>query len=288
MPEEPTWGFVGQAARQLTDRDNAVYGICLRGKPRWGENTAFLTAMANPFGAGWFDADWSPRFDSPEWKEALTTSLPLMEDAGPPGASSNGFDENLAPFQSGKGAMGIDATVAGSVVTSPDDSQVADRMGFAPAPDAGLGKRADWLRAWALGVPAGTEKAAAAQTFVSWATGKGYTGLVASEEGWANGPPGTRSSLYENAAYGEAAPFADMTKRSMDAADPLKPHRRGGALHRHPVRRDPRVPGHRHRRRPAVPGRARGPDGQMDADRALASAWSPTEREMRRAGQPKE
>jgi sorbitol/mannitol transport system substrate-binding protein len=67
MPDEPTWDFIKQAAAQLHDPDNGVYGICLRGKPGWGENMAFLTTMANSYGARWFDENWEPQFDSPEW-----------------------------------------------------------------------------------------------------------------------------------------------------------------------------------------------------------------------------
>ncbi|HCO56342.1 MAG TPA: sugar ABC transporter substrate-binding protein, partial [Pelagibacterium sp.] len=40
MPQEPTWEFIGEAARAITDRDNEIYGICLRGKAGWGENMA--------------------------------------------------------------------------------------------------------------------------------------------------------------------------------------------------------------------------------------------------------
>ena len=72
-------------------------------------------------------------------------------------------------------------------------------------------------------VPAGTQKAEAAQKFVSWATSKDYLDLVASKEGWANVPPGTRTSLYDNPEYQKAAPFAKMTLDSINAADPTKP-----------------------------------------------------------------
>ena len=73
-----------------------------------------------------------------------------MKEAGPPGASSNGFNENLALFNSGKCGMWIDATVAASFVTNPKDSKVADKVGFALAPNKGLGKNANWLWAWTL------------------------------------------------------------------------------------------------------------------------------------------
>jgi len=133
------------AANKLTDKSGGVYGICLRGKAGWGENMALLTAMSNSFGARWFDEKWQPQFDKPEWKKTLSTYVDLMKAAGPPGASSNGFNENLALFNSGKCAMWIDATVAASLVTNPKDSSVADRVGFALAPNAGLGKNANWL-----------------------------------------------------------------------------------------------------------------------------------------------
>ncbi|MBB4051965.1 sorbitol/mannitol transport system substrate-binding protein [Devosia subaequoris] len=223
MPEAPTWEFIGEAARAMTDRENDINGICLRGKAGWGENMAFLTAMSNSFGARWFDEDWNPQFDSPEWKETLDTYLSLMADAGPSGASSNGFNENLTLFQQGKCGMWIDATVAASFVTNPDDSTVADKVSFALAPDTGLGKRGNWLWAWSLAIPASSQNADAAEQFIGWATSKEYLELVAAEEGWANVPPGTRISLYENPDYQAAAPFAEMTMGSIYAADPTQP-----------------------------------------------------------------
>lgn len=222
MPEAPTWDTIAKAARAMTDKANEVYGICLRGKAGWGENVAFLTATANAFGARWFDMDWQPQFDSAAWKQALTFYLDLMRDAGPPGASSNGFNENLALFQSGKCGMWIDATVAASFVTNPKDSMVADKVGFALAPDTGLGKRSNWLWAWSLAIPAGSQKTDAAKKFIAWATSKDYLALVASREGWANVPPGTRKSLYANPEYAKV-PFAAMTLNSINAADPTDP-----------------------------------------------------------------
>ena len=221
MPDAPTWEFIGQAARAMTDKANEIYGVCLRGKAGWGENMAFLTATSNSFGARWFDENWKPQFDQPEWKATLDYYLSLMADAGPPGASSNGFNENLALFNSGKCGMWIDATVAASFVTGKD-STVADKVGFALAPDNGLGKRGNWLWAWSLAIPAGTQKEEAAQKFVGWATSKQYTALVAEKEGWANVPPGTRTSLYANAEYAKV-PFAKMTLDSINSADPTKP-----------------------------------------------------------------
>lgn len=222
MPDAPSWDFVAAAARAMTDKDAGIYGICLRGKAGWGENMAFLTATANSFGARWFDEDWNPQFDSEEWATTLNFYIDLLNDAGPPGAANNGFNENLALFQQGKCGMWIDATVAASFVTNPTDSTVADQVSFALAPDNGLGPRGNWLWAWALAIPAGTQKADAAKEFVEWATSKDYIELVAANDGWANVPPGARTSLYENPNYAEV-PFAQMTLDSILSADPTNP-----------------------------------------------------------------
>ncbi|HEU0222266.1 MAG TPA: sugar ABC transporter substrate-binding protein [Paracoccaceae bacterium] len=281
MPDAPSWDFIAEAARKLTDKSAELYGICLRGKAGWGENMAFLSATANSFGARWFDMDWQPQFDSPAWKSTLDFYVNLMKDAGPPGASSNGFNENLALFQSGKCGMWIDATVAASFVTNPAESQVADKVGFALAPDNGLGKRGNWLWAWSLAIPAASQKVEAAQTFIAWATSKEYLELVAAKEGWANVPPGTRTSLYENPEYQKAAPFAAATLASIKAADPTSPT----------VEPVPYVG----IQFVAIPefqaiGTAVGQQfsaalaGKMSVDDALRAAQALTEREMKKAG----
>ena len=176
-----------------------------------------------------------------------------MNDAGPPGASSNGFNENLTLFQNGQCGMWIDATVAASFVTNPDDSKVADSVGFALAPDNGLGKRSNWLWAWSLASRPAPSRRRTAKKFVAWATSKDYLEIVAENEGWANVPPGTRTSLYENPEYQEV-PFAEMTLESINSAEPEGALGAGSAVRRRPVRGHPRVPGHRHRGRPAVLG----------------------------------
>lgn len=223
MPKAPTWSFISKAAKAMTDKANGIYGICLRGKAGWGENMALITSMSNSFGARWFDEKWQPQFTTPEWKETLSYYVDLMENYGPPGASANGFNENLALFQTGKCGMWIDATVAGAFVTNETDSQVADKVGFALAPDNGLGKRGNWLWAWTLAVPSSSQKSAAAMKFIAWATSKEYSELVASKKGWAKVPPGTRTSLYANEKYMSAAPFAQITLDSILSADPVNP-----------------------------------------------------------------
>jgi len=223
MPTAPSWDFIRKAAKAMTNKEDGVYGLCLRGKAGWGENIALITSMANSFGARWFDENWKPQFNTPEWEATLQYYVDVMNESGPAGSSANGFNENLALFQTGKCGIWIDATVAGAFVTNKKDSEVADKVGFALAPDNGLGKRGNWLWSWTLAIPSSSKKQNAAMKFISWATSKEYTQLVADKKGWAKVPPGTRKSLYNNQQYIEAAPFAQITLDSIQTADPKNP-----------------------------------------------------------------
>ncbi len=221
MPDEPRWEDIYRLAQELHAPDEDVYGVCLRGKPGWGENMALVTTMVNAFGGRWFDMEWNPELDGPEWEEAISFYVDLLGNYGPPGASSNGFNENLSLFNTGQCGMWVDATVAAGFVTDPEQSQVADDVAFAPAPYQETEKGAGWLWAWSLAIPESSEQAEAAQEFIAWATSKEYTQLVAEKQGWRAAPPGTRESLYENPEYQEAAPFSDQVLSAIQSADPV-------------------------------------------------------------------
>lgn len=223
MPAQPTYEDIARFARVLNDPAQDVYGICLRGKPGWGENMAYISTVANTFGARWFDQSWRPQFDTPEWHTAVSFYVNLLRSYGPPGSSSNGFNENLTLFENGRCAMWIDATVAASTLSDAAQSKVAPMVGFAPAPIAVTPRGSQWLWFWALAVPSSSPHPAAALKFTEWATSKDYIRLVEGASGWASAPPGTRQSTYRQPEYIAAAPFADLTYRSIMAADPLHP-----------------------------------------------------------------
>ena len=216
----PTWADIKTLASKIHDPKNGVYGICLRGKPGWGDNMAFLTTLVNTFGGQWFDMQWKPQLESKPWKDAITFYVDLLKNYGPPGSSANSFNEILALYNEGKCGMWIDATIAASFITDPKQSKVADKVAFAQAPTMNTPKGANWLWAWALAVPSGTKKQDAAQKFVSWATSKEYIQLVAKTNGWAAVPTGTRKSTYATPEFQKAAVFANAEKAAIDSANP--------------------------------------------------------------------
>ncbi|MBX8468452.1 MULTISPECIES: sugar ABC transporter substrate-binding protein [unclassified Pseudomonas] len=283
MPERPTWEQIAGFAEKLTNKDKEQYGICLRGKAGWGENIALITTVANAYGARWFDEQWKPEFNGPEWKNALNFYVDTMKKSGPPGASSNGFNENLALFNSGKCAMWVDASVAGSFVTDKTQSKVADHVGFTYAPHQVTDKGSAWLYSWALAIPTSSKAKDAAKQFSAWATSKEYGELVAKTDGIANVPPGTRASTYSD-AYMSAAPFAKVTLESLKAADPSKPTLKPVPYIGIQLVTIPEFQG---------VGTQVGKlfsaalIGQTTVDQALTAAQQTTEREMKRAGYPK-
>ena len=94
-------------------------------------------------------------------------------------------------------------------------------------------------------------------------------------------PPGTRSSLYQNAEYQKSAPFAKLTLESIDSADP-----------NHPTVKPVPYVGVQYAAIPEFQGIGTTVGQQFSAalagastvDAALAAAQSSTEREMKRAG----
>jgi sorbitol/mannitol transport system substrate-binding protein len=217
--ERPTWDQVRDAAAKINDPKAGVYGICLRGKPGWGDNMAFITTMVNSFGGQWFDMSWKPQLETKPWHDAITLYVDLLKKYGPPGSSANSFNEILALYNEGKCGMWIDATIAASFITDPKQSKVADKVAFAQGPYSATQKGANWLWAWALAIPAGTKNADAAQKFINWATSKEYIALVAKEKGWASVPTGTRKSTYASPEFLKAARFADAEKKAIDSAN---------------------------------------------------------------------
>ena len=220
MPNNPTWVQVRDAAAKIHNPKDGVYGICLRGKPGWGDNAAFLTTMVNTFGGQWFDMKWKPQLTTKPWHDAITFYVDMMNKYGPPGSANNSFNEILALYNEGKCGMWVDATIAASFITDPKQSKVADKVAFAQAPTMVTPKGANWLWAWALAVPAGTKHTAEAQKFIEWATSKEYVNLIGKEVGWGNVPTGTRKSTYTNENFLKAAKFATAEKAAIDSANP--------------------------------------------------------------------
>jgi len=179
--------------------------------------------MANGYGAQWFDLDWKPTLDSPEWREVLSDYVQMVHDYGPPDSAENSFGQILKLFAEGKCAMWVDSTVAAGLLINPQISRVADKIDFAPAPGELTRNGSNWLWSWALAVPASAANKAVAQEFISWATSPAYIKQVAQTVGWGAVPPGSRYSTYQQASYQRLAPYAKRVQAAMESATVEQP-----------------------------------------------------------------
>ena len=221
ISDHPTWQEVATAAKALNTPD--VAGICLRGKPGWGDLFAPLTTVVQTFGGAWYDENWDAQVNSPEFVEGVNFYVDLLKSAGEADPVSNSFTECLNLLQSGKVAMWYDASVAASILEDPATSAVAGKMGYSHAPVYKT-EESGWLWSWNLAVPKTTKNVEAATTFVKWATSKEYQQLVGKTLGWTRVPPGARTSTYSIPEYKEAAAaFAPITLDVMNAVNPEQP-----------------------------------------------------------------
>jgi sorbitol/mannitol transport system substrate-binding protein len=209
MPAKPTWQQVAGFAAKLDDKAAGVAGICLRGKPGWGESLAPFTTVANTFGAQWFDLNWNAKLETPEFKAAANFYVNLIRDHGEVGASSAGFSECGTRYTQGQAAMWYDATVMAGTNEDPESSKVVGKSGYAPAPVEQT-QSSGWLYTWALAIPkvpgaAKGKNSDDAWKFLSWMTDKAYVQTVAKAYGWNRVPPGVRNSTYQIPAYRQTA-----------------------------------------------------------------------------------
>jgi sorbitol/mannitol transport system substrate-binding protein len=204
MPAHPTWDQIASYAAKLDNKQTGVSGICLRGKPGWGESLAPFTTVANTFGAQWFDKDWNAKLTSPEFTKAANFYVNLVRDHGEVGASSAGFTECGTRYAQGNAAMWYDATSMTGTTEDPSTSLVVGKNGYAPAP-VDKTQASGWLYTWSLAIPKVAKDKDDAWKFMAWMTDKEYAKKVGETYGWNRVPPGTRKSTYEIPQYKEAA-----------------------------------------------------------------------------------
>ena len=260
MPEKPTWQQVADLAAQVDGKQPNMKGICLRGQPGWGQVFAPLTTVVNTFGGTWFNADWTPGVNAPEFKEATQFYVDLVRAHGENGAPQAGFTECLNNMTQGNVAMWYDATSAAGSLEA-DDSPVKGKIGYVAAPVVKT-QASGWLYAWAWGIQKRQQEAGERLEVRLLGLRQGLreagrfaAGLVAASRPASAAPP-TRS----RSTCSRPSAFAGPTQAAIEARRPEQPGRAAAAGAGHPVRGHPRVP------RPRHPGLAGHQCGDRRAD----------------------
>jgi len=234
MPEQPTWEDIQKNAMELevwaqnspdkltNSAGKKVYGVCLRGRPGWGENMALVSMLVSTFGGEWFGENSKATIYTEEWQKAVEFYIELLRRYGPPAAASKGFKQNLELFAEGRCAQWMDATVAAGFLEDEKQSQVAKKVGYAPTPVNEKLGGANWLWSWNFAVPKTAKNPKEAEDFIIWATSKDYINLVGKEKGWIRVPPGTRESTYRNINYEAVA--GSFSKMVLNSIKKIRPH----------------------------------------------------------------
>lgn len=147
-----------------TDGDGQVdfYGVVnqgLRPDPIAMEWSNYLYAN----GGQYYEEDsWEPMLDTPEAAQALADYRANLNQYGPPGAASFGFDEAFNVAAQGKAFSYITYNMFRTAYDDPSQSAVVGEMEITAVPGGGLNG------AWGWAIPKSSPNPDAAWTFLKW------------------------------------------------------------------------------------------------------------------------
>ena len=228
--EQITYTEFAEMAAKLHDPDNGIYGTCQRGKAGWGENMAFVGPMVNAFGGQWFDMDWNPTIDSPEWNAAITYYVDLMTKSGPPGATGERPQREPCAVQGwqmrhlGRRDLGRQRR------QEPGELQGRRRHRLLPGAEAGYGQRNRLVLVLGARHPGQLAESRRRQGFPEVGRPRRSTSRWSAKPR-AGSPCRAARALrsHDDPRYLEAAPFAATIKEAIFAADPTNPTHEPGA-----------------------------------------------------------
>jgi sorbitol/mannitol transport system substrate-binding protein len=199
-------------------------GICLRGKPGWGDLGASFTTVLNTFGGTWWSAKPDGSVDKAHGRPARVQAGAAVLRRTCQGRRREGRGQRELQ----RVPVAVQGRQGGDVVRrdrrgrpargqrQPGEGQ--ERLRAAPGrQDAGVG----WLWSWALAIPKTTQQAGPRVEvhLVRDRPAVPQGGRVEDPGGWAAIPPGTRKSTYEIPQYKKAARrFAEPTLDAIVAA----------------------------------------------------------------------
>ncbi|MEZ5866530.1 MAG: extracellular solute-binding protein, partial [Geminicoccaceae bacterium] len=113
-------------------------------------------------GGRFYDESWQPMLDSPEAIKAVEDYKRNLEEFGPLGAASFGFDEAFNVAAQGKAYSYLTYNMFRTAYDDPSQSAVVDKMEIVAVPNGGLNG------AWGWAIPNSSPDPDAAWTFLKW------------------------------------------------------------------------------------------------------------------------
>ena len=159
VPE--TWDEYKEQVAFFTDKEEGFYGVVnqgLRPDPIAMEWSNYLFANGGQF----YDENWNPTLTTPEAVQALNDYITMINDYGPVGAASFGFDEAFNVAAQGDAYSYLTYNMFRTAYDDPEISAVVGSMELAPVPNGGLNG------AWGWAIPVSSPDPDAAWQFLQW------------------------------------------------------------------------------------------------------------------------
>jgi len=207
-----TFEEVEAVAAALHDPDEPFYGWINRGKG--AAATSVFSSVLYGMGGAWLDEAGNPAINTSEALAAFEWWGRMLREYGPPGAVNNSWPENLQLFTTGKGALWTESGQAAATVLDPEQSQVADDVGFAVVPG-----RKPYAYGWIMSIPPSAKHREAAWYFIQWATSKENC-LQAK----LRGIPAPRTSSWESPEFTENDPHPQLTAVMLESLQLAMPY----------------------------------------------------------------
>lgn len=158
-------------AKALNDPTNRMWGFCLRGMAGAGQNMYIYPSIFAAYGAKWFDASGKIQVNSEPAEAALAWYVDVMTKYAPKAAQNWNWPDIADAFSQGTIGCYIDGLSGVGVLTNPERSKVAGKIGFARWPKGPTGRRVTALWDWAMPINAALPEKARQATWLwlQWA-----------------------------------------------------------------------------------------------------------------------
>jgi ABC-type glycerol-3-phosphate transport system substrate-binding protein len=184
-----------------------LYGVVnqgLRPDPIAMEWSNYLFAR----GGEYYDpATWEPKLTSPEAVAALEDYRRNVQEFGPLGAASFGFDEAFNVAAQGKAYSYITYNFFRTAYDDPSQSAVVGKMELAPVPVAGLNG------GWGWAIPKSSPDADAAWEFIAWIESP----PIAKKRAQLGGSP-TRADVFEDPDLNAKYPYYPVLRALLEGS----------------------------------------------------------------------
>jgi ABC-type glycerol-3-phosphate transport system substrate-binding protein len=199
-------------AKALTDANERIFGLALRGFSGAGQNMYIYPSLLRGFGGSW-GSGGNVVVNSPEAVNALQWYVDTLGQYAPPAVRNWNWPDIADAFSQGTVATYIDAHSSAAVINNPEKSKVVGKIAYARWPKGPSGKRVTSIWNWGFPINAALSERAKKATwlFIIWAA----SAETQARTSWKFAGPAKRSGINRVSLW-KSTEFADAMKGAGD------------------------------------------------------------------------